>query len=143
VVDGLDDATGKLGNVDYRANALVLFNPALMFGEKPGLPMTSERTGVDPQEISPFHHVKSERPPTLLMFGTADSMIDSARAFRDAMKKAGNRCELEEYADLPHGFFNVGRNGNKEFFATLKVVDQFLASIGYLTGKPTVEAFFE
>jgi acetyl esterase/lipase len=77
------------------------------------------------------------------MFGTADSMIDSARAFRDAMIKAGNRCELDEYADLPHGFFNVGRNGNQEFFATLAKVDQFLTSLGYLKGEPTVRAFFE
>jgi len=143
VIENLDDATGRYGEVAYRPNALVLFNPALMFGEKPGLPMTSERTGVDPEEISPFHHVKSDRPPTLLLFGTADSMIDSARAFRDAMKKGGNRCELEEYADLPHGFFNVGRNENKEFFATLERVDKFLASLGYLKGEPTVEAFFD
>jgi acetyl esterase len=121
----------------------VLFNPALMFGEKPGIAMTSERTGIDPQEISPLHHVKSNRPATLLMFGTADSMIDSARAFRDAMKKAGNRCELDEHADLGHGFFNVGRNENKEFYATLKTADKFLASLGYLKGEPTVDAFFE
>jgi acetyl esterase/lipase len=143
VIEGLDDATGKFADLTYRPSALVLFNPALMFGETPGLPMSSERTGVEPEAISPYHHVKSDRPPTLLMFGTADSMIDSARAYRDAMKNSGNRCELEEYPDLPHGFFNVGRNENKEFFATLEAADKFLGSLGYLKGEPTVDAFFE
>lgn len=143
VIDGLDDGTANHADVSYRPNALVLFNPALQFGESPGIPLTSERTGVDPQAISPYHHVKAGAPPTILFFGTADSMFESAQAFKTAMDKAGNRCELDAYEGLPHGFFNAGRNDNKPFIATLEKTDRFLTSLGYLSGPPTVIEFFE
>jgi hypothetical protein len=41
----------------------------------------------------------------------------------------------------PHGFFNYGREGNKYFRETTTQMDRFLASLGYLQGAPTVEAF--
>lgn len=140
-LDEIDDGTNA--GVSYRPNAMVLFNPALQFGEPPGIPLTSERTGVDPQAISPYHHVKAGAPPTILFFGTADTMFESARAFQAAMEKAGNRCELDAYEGLPHGFFNAGRNDNKPFLATLEKADRFLGSLGYVSGPPTVAKFFE
>jgi len=65
----------------------------------------------------------------------------NARAFAEAMKKAGNRCEFLAYEGGSHGFFNFGREGNTAFIKTLTAADSFLTSLGFLKGKPTVEAW--
>lgn len=135
-----DDGPNR--DVDYRPNAMVLFNPALHFGDGVGLQLTSERTGVDPLTISPFHHVDGKTPPTLLLFGTEDRMTDAAKAFADKMQNAGRHCELQLYEGETHGFFNVGRNENKMFRATLERTDVFLESLGYVNGLPQVADFF-
>jgi hypothetical protein len=57
------------------------------------------------------------------------------------MTKAGNRCELVGYDGERHGFFNYGKSRNAPFAATLTRADEFLTSLGYLTGKPTVQEF--
>jgi acetyl esterase/lipase len=141
-IEGLTDGVGKNGAVSYKPNAMVLFNPALYFGDPPGLKLDASRVGANPQDVSPFHHVKAGAPPTLLLFGTADGMVAAARAFTDTMKAAGNRCELDLYEDQPHGFFNVGRN-NDHYRQTLESVDKFLESLGYLQGPPTVATYYE
>ena len=48
------------------------------------------------REISPLHRVHPGVPPTILFHGTDDTVTPfaGAEAFRDAMLKAGNRCEL-------------------------------------------------
>lgn len=81
-------------------------------GEEPDLHLGEELTGIDPVKISPFHHVKSNAPPTLLLFGSADGIYAAMVAFTKAMTDAGNRCELNSYAGLSHGFFNLSRDGN-------------------------------
>lgn len=129
-------------------NALVLFNPAVSFGPSASsrtelsAEQFAERTGVDPLRISPAHHVRPNLPPTLILIGTNDFLIAGNREFTDKMKAAGNRCELDLYADQSHGFFNYGRGGNEFFRKTLTSADHFLASLGYVQGPPTVETFF-
>ena len=97
--------------------------------------------GRDISEISPYHHVTQDDPPTLVLHGEADTTIPirTARMFVEAMKKAGNRCELSAYEDQGHGFFNFGRG--ESFYDTVRVADEFLASIGYLEGPPTLDQF--
>lgn len=46
----------------------------------------------------------------------------------------GNRCDLFIYKDQKHGFFN----DEQYFYETVKEADIFLASLGYLKGKPTI-----
>lgn len=132
---GLDEK-GEDAAVSCVPDALVLFNPALMTAPFGGLDMkgfganlTAERFGCAPQEISPIHHVRPGLPPTLIQHGRADTAVPYAtvEAFRDAMAKAGNRCELIGYDGMPHGFFNETRYGE-----TLAAADRFLVSLGYL-----------
>ena len=59
--------------------------------------------------------------------------------FVEAMKKAGNRCELSAYEGKAHGFFNYGRG--EAFYDTMKDADKFLASLGYLKGQSTLDQF--
>lgn len=133
---------GPNGDVDFRPNAMILFNPALNLGDGAGQKLTTERTGVDPLEISPFHHVDDKTPPTLLLFGTDDKMVPAAQAFVKKMDQTGGRCEMELYPGEGHGFFNLGRDENKMFRATLERTDKFLESLGYVTGSPQVAEFF-
>ena len=57
------------------------------------------------------------------------------------MKKAGNHAELVAYSGEGHGFFNYGRKENKMFIATMQRTDEFLAKLGWLKGKPTIDRF--
>ena len=137
--------------ISSAANALVLFNPAVSLAPKTGQEVTEamtkewmDRAGVEPQKISPDAHVRKGLPPTLILIGTADGMFASNQEFVKQMVEAGNRAELEAYPDMPHGFFNVGKQKDSVMFrATLERADRFLASLGYLSGEPTVTTFFE
>jgi len=141
VVKQFDDSTED-SSISSVPNAMVLFNPALVLsaieGKQPldekrmaGLP---ERTGVDPIEISPYHHVSKGAPPTIIFHGIADATVPywTTEKFAAAMTKAGNNCELYGFEDQEHGFFNYGRGDNKMFNATTKKMDEFLVQLGYL-----------
>jgi acetyl esterase len=129
-------------------NATVLFNPAVSFAagsnsdSKDTPEQFAERVGVAAERLSPAHHVRSDLPPTLILIGTEDFLLAGNREYADKMKAAGNRCELDLYDGQSHGFFNYGRGGNEYFRKTLTAADRFLASLGYVSGTPTVDAFF-
>ncbi len=101
--------------------------------------LMKSRVGGDPKSVSPYHHIKNNQPPTIIFFGTDDRLLEGAEHFTKASKKAGNRCELMTWEDLPHGFFNYKKFGNKPFVETLQATDKFLTSLGYLEGKPTIK----
>ncbi len=138
------DEKGEDANVSAEPNALVLFNPALVLAPLPGFEpqgfgtrVSAERLGAEGSRISPAHHIKAGAPPAIIFHGRADTTVPfaTAEAFTAAMKKAGNRCELVGYDDQPHGFFN------REPFRTKTLIeaDKFLASLGWLTGPPTLK----
>ncbi|MCX6907438.1 MAG: alpha/beta hydrolase [Verrucomicrobia bacterium] len=144
------DEKGEDAAVSSVPNAMVLFNPALVLAPLGGLSderlralLNSDRCGVEPVKISPCHHVRAGAPPAIIFHGKADTTVPyaTAEAFAEAMKKVGSRCELAGFEDQPHGFFNFGRNENKFFVETVRKMDQFLASLGWLKGEPTIEEF--
>lgn len=57
-------------------------------------------------EYSIIGHVRPGGPSTLIHHGTADEVepIGHVRRFRDAMRRAGNRCTLIEYGNAKHAF---------------------------------------
>jgi acetyl esterase len=150
-------AAGLIKNFDEAAedqsvssvpNALVLFNPvavlapfegSLWFDPESG--DIRERLGDDPESVSPAHHVATGAPPTIIFFGTEDRFLEGARYMQKRMLAEGIRCELKTWDGLPHGFFNWGRYENKPFVETMRATDQFLASLGYLDGEPTIENY--
>ena len=147
-IDGLDEP-GEEASISSVPNAMVLFNPALVMApvddEKPfdaeRLEGMRERLGADPATISPYHHVKKGAPPTIIFHGTGDTTVPfwTAQRFFEAMVKAGNSCKLVPFEGKPHGFFNYGRDGNEAFVATVRAMDEFLAGLGFLEGKPTID----
>jgi acetyl esterase len=151
VVPGLEEPSEDK-SVSSVPNAAVLFNPVLVLAPLEGLNLDgaesrikAERFGPDPRTISPAHHVHSNAPPMIVFHGKADTTVPfvTVEAFATKMKAAGNRCELVGFEGQSHGFFNYGRGDNRSFRETLKQADQFLASLGYLTGPPQVEEWFK
>lgn len=125
-------------SISSRPDAMCLFNPVIDTGPKGyGYSRLKERY----KEISPVEHVTKDAPPTIIFKGTADTTtpIAGSRLFRDRMNKLGRRCELVEFEGMKHGFFNQGKHGNKPFVETVRHMDRFLASLGFLEGKPTID----
>ncbi len=56
-----------------------------------------------------------------------------------AIEKYGSRCDLHLYDGQEHGFFNYGRANNRYYSETLVETDKFLASLGWITGPPTLQ----
>ena len=122
----------------------MLFNPAVVLAPPPGVPggrapdVMRERAGIEPEKISPYHHLAKGAPPTIIFHGKADTTVPyrTVELFCEKMTALGNRCELAGFEGQPHGFFNYGRGGNQMYEETLKRADEFLVSLGYLKRQP-------
>ncbi len=137
LTQGLDEKGEDL-KISSAPNALALFNPALDALSSPRL---REMVGERALDISPLHQVRKGAPPTIIFHGTADTTVPFKQAedFCAAMKKHGARCELAPYEGRAHGFFNYGRGDGQDFLTTLRRTDEFLVSLGYLKGTPTLK----
>ena len=125
--DGVDEA-GEDTSVSSVPNALVLFFPVIDTSKEG---YGNSKIGGRWQEISPLHHVRPGVPPTIIFHGTGDTTtpFKGAQAFRDAMLKVGNRCELVVNDGGAHGYLMRKQELVKE---TLARTDTFLASLGLL-----------
>jgi acetyl esterase/lipase len=85
--------------------------------------------------ISPTLHLAKDSPPALLFYGKKDSLLKQGEEFLDRAKEAGCRAEVYLADGVDHGFFNAQPWRDR----TLLRADEFLASLGYLTGKPTIK----
>ena len=96
-----------------------------------GIPQLMGRIGNDValgRKLSPTLQVSKTRPPTLILFGTADRLMLQGDEFLRRAKEVGFRAEMFTAADQPHGFFN--RPPWRE--RTIAWMDEFLSSLGYL-----------
>jgi len=84
--------------------------------------------------LSPARHVARGDPPTLVFFGARDLLLIQGRAYVAAMVAASVHAELFVADSVSHGFFNT----SPWYERTLYRTDEFLASLGYLTGPPTI-----
>lgn len=127
------DAAGEDVSVPPAANALVLFNPVLVFNAE-----RAERFGLAEEaagRISPLDRLRAAAPPAILFYGTADKMFAEGRQYVTKAKQLGVTVELMTAEGAGHGFFNF----SPWFERTLHRADKFLASLGYLTGPPTFD----
>ncbi len=123
--------------VSSRPDALVLFNP--VYDNGPG-GYGHKRVKTRWRKISPAHNIRKGMSPAIVFLGTKDRLIpvETATKFRDAMRTAGSRSELELYDGRPHGFFNHGRGDGADYKDTIRKTDAFLKSLGFLEGAPTL-----
>lgn len=109
-------------------NALVLLFPVIDTSKEG---YGNAKIGERWQELSPVHHVRPGVPPTIIFHGTGDTVTPfaGAKAFQEAMLKAGNRCELDINEGGVHGYLMR----NKTLYDdTLQKTDVFLKSLGLL-----------
>ena len=116
-----------------KANVLILFNPVLRFGPQ-WLKKIDNDEAVG-KSISPILHLAKDSPPTLLFFGTDDWLFKQGEEFIQRSKELGHRSEMFTAEKQSHGFFNKSPWREK----TLQRADEFLVSLGYLQGKPTIK----
>ena len=121
-------------------NALVLFNP--VFDNSP-VGYGHDRLGEDYKKFSPIENLDGKQPPTIVFLGDRDKHLPvaSANRYESTMKAKGNLCKTCIYEGKGHGFFNLHKNGRDSFVATMTEADRFLADLGFLQGKPRVEAW--
>ncbi|MEC8279900.1 MAG: alpha/beta hydrolase [Verrucomicrobiota bacterium] len=88
------------------------------------------RIGLEPVELSPFHHVASNSPPAIIYHGTKDKTVpyESAKLFASQLRKNGVFVDLKTYEGADHGFFNR----EPYFSQTAKELEAFLLGLGWL-----------
>jgi len=127
-----DDADPSISSA---ANLFVLFNPVMNLA---ALPSLKDRLGGDikrAEAISPTLHVSKDTPPALLLFGTADDLIEQGKEYVAAAAKVGAKAELIAAEGEKHGYFNRSPWTER----TLLAVDKFLVTNAYLTGDATIK----
>lgn len=128
-VTGLDEDADR--SVSALPNALLLFNPVYDNGPKG---YGHERVKDRYKEISPFHNIRKGMAPAIVFLGTNDKLIpvSTGEAFKAKMEAVGSRSELHLYKDRTHGFFNQSKGGGKDYTQTIKQLNTFLVSLGWL-----------
>ncbi len=128
--EGIDE-TGEDTSVSSVPNAMVLFFPVIDTSKEG---YGNAKIGERWQEISPLHRVRQGVPPTIIFHGTGDTVtpFKGASAFKEAMLKAGNRCELDINEGGAHGYLMRKSELVRE---TLEKADAFLFSLGFLSKK--------
>jgi acetyl esterase/lipase len=115
-----------------KPNALVLFNPFL--NGKGRTIAGSDGTNIA-EAMSPTLFLKKDAPPCILFYGTGDAMLDQGKEYAAKCKELGARAELFTAGDERHGFFNR----EPWLSVTTRKADEFLVSLGYLKGAPTIK----
>ena len=125
------DEPGEDTSTSAVPNALVLFNPVYDNGP--------EGYGYDRvkdywRQISPLQNIRKGVPPAIVFLGTQDKLIPvaTAKAFQAEMQRLGSRSDLMLYEGQEHGFFNFGRGDNAAYTKTVREMDAFLVSLGWL-----------
>lgn len=123
--------------VSSRPDALVLFNPVIDNG--PG-GYGHDRVKAYWKSFSPLHNIRKASPPTIIFLGSKDKLIpvSTVERYQRLMEEKGSRCDLHVYEGQPHGFFNI--KYRDYYVRTVVEMDKFLSSLGYLKGKPTLQA---
>lgn len=138
LVPGFDDPADDL-NVSARPAALVLFNPVVNTTEGQAEQfLEGKQTFMD---ASPSSHVTAAAPPMIIFHGTEDKTVPmtSVVQFQASLQKVGARCDAVFYEGRGHGFFHRESDSEgRSYYETMVAADEFLTSLGWLEGPPTL-----
>ena len=145
VLEGFDAATDNW-KISARPDALVLYNPLTDFTKSKFLNLFPTSAAADTKtklarELSPLFFVRSNLPPTICIHGLADTVVSPNNScdFASAMIQYGNRCELVLLPETPHAFLIPNYKCSEATVVNALVRgDQFLTSLGFLSGEPTL-----
>jgi acetyl esterase/lipase len=107
------DRASEQQSISSVPNALVLFNPVVIVAPVVGVwempdGMRGRMGRSELVDLSPYHHVTSATPPTLIFHGTKDLVVpySTVLAYCDLVVKSGSECSLDSYQGAGHAFFN-------------------------------------
>ena len=92
----------------------------------------------DAKDLSPSSHLPQKNlPPCLIFHGKADRVVPFALSERFAKRyrRKRNRCELMEFENAGHTFFNYNSD-ETNYELTLRAADYFLVDLGLLEPDP-------
>lgn len=118
--------------VSTTPNALVLLFPVIDTSKEG---YGQAKIGDTWQELSPVHHVRPGLPPTITFHGTGDTVTPfaGAKAFHEAMLKAGNTSVLDVHEGGVHGYLMREETLLQD---TFQKSDAFLKKLGLLQAPP-------
>jgi acetyl esterase/lipase len=135
LVDGFNAAEDDT-SVSCRPCALVLFNPVLNLTHLPDKRMAAGTSDATKKQLSPTFYLQKSTPPAVLFYGTADDKYrPQGEEYVAKAKELGLRADLHFAPEMSHGFFNHSPWTE----VTAQKADEFLTSLGYLKGPPTIK----
>lgn len=120
--------------------ALILFGPISDTSTR-GTGNERFATPKDGKLHSPFDHLpQKELPPCLIFHGKADRVVpfEQSERFAKKYRKRRNRCDLMEFENAGHTFFNFNSD-EKNYEITLRSADYFLVDLGILGPDPLAD----
>jgi acetyl esterase/lipase len=129
----LGTVTVDAGFSESVPDALVLLNPITDLTTRWG-----GRLGSAAEKFSPLQHISKRTPPTLLIHGNADSVVEirHSRAFHQRMLELGNQSRLIEVPGANHAFAVFGFGPATGNILAIVEIDRYLSALGYLSGAP-------
>ena len=121
-------------SISTKPQAMILFNPVLSFMHG-GLASRVNGDKEIAEKISPLSHVKPDTAPSIVMFGTNDRLKAFGDLWWAKARELGFRADKYTAEGGKHGFFNQ----SPWLERTMIAADEFLASLGYLEGQPTMK----
>ncbi len=127
----------------YRPAALVLFSPVVNTTRK-GVgaelfPSEKEAGRYSPSEYVP----QPELPPCMIFHARQDGLVPIEQVARFAKRyarKKNNTCELMEFENAGHTFFNFNTH-QQNYEVTVRAADYFLVDLGILDPDPLAGEF--
>jgi len=106
--DTVNEVTDAM-DISAMPNVLVLYYPVIDTSPEG---YGANKIGEQWRKLSPLHNIKEGLPPTLLFHGTSDKVtpFKGAKNFKDAMIKAGNKCNLILKEGGIHGYMMFEKN---------------------------------
>jgi len=113
---------------------MVLYNPVLSFENEQMITRLGDNKNLA-RKISPTAYLDKNSPPALILFGTNDRLKVFGDEYWKKAEALGVRADKYLAEGQGHGFFNRSPWLERTMIAT----DEFLASLGFLKGEPTVK----
>jgi acetyl esterase len=122
--------------VSCKPCALVLFNPVEDVTHLPEGARLDLGDAATRKRLSPIFGLRKDSPPMIVFFGSDDERWGpQGLGFVAKAKEIGAKVELYIAPGQTHGFFNH----SPWMEVTAAKADEFLASLGYLQGPPTIK----
>ncbi|MGF1482838.1 MAG: alpha/beta hydrolase [Opitutales bacterium] len=162
LIDGFDDPADDL-TVSALPDAVILLNPIMdipdlpwlffnnatkpffpVSGSAPTVPPDPEDTSINGAwRLSPLYYIGEGHPPTLLMHGSKDPVVDSDQSVQShqRLQANGNTAWFFLVEGAFHAFPLAFSGRESEVVCAMAAVDDFLGYLGFLSGSACIEPF--